>query len=120
MVGHKRTQKLPNHLLRPASASAAASWPSKEPNSQHNSSSAYDTTAPVHDSFLLVHPLAKAVAVILLAVRDAANKAAAGTRSAGRRLARLQVWLGKPEALLFREGCQLLACLMFILLYVWR
>lgn len=32
----------------------------------------------------------------------------------------VQVWLGKPEALLFREGCQLLACLMFILLYVWR
>lgn len=61
-----------------------------------------------------------AVAAVLLAVRDASARAAAGTRGAGRRLARLQVWLGKPEALLFREGCQLLACLMFILLYVWR
>jgi hypothetical protein len=67
----------------------------------------------------LLHPLA-AIAAALLAVYNAASRAAERVRSAGRRLARLQVWLGKPEALLFREGCQLLACLMFILLYVWR
>lgn len=67
-----------------------------------------------------MHPLATALATILLAARDAAAAAAAGFRSTARRAARMQVWLGRPEALLFREGCQLLACMIFILLYVWR
>jgi hypothetical protein len=102
-----------------SSASAAAGWPDRDPVSNINNST-NEPTAPTHASSLLVHPLATAVAKILLAFRDAAARAAAGTRRAARRAQRLQVWLGKPEALLFREGCQLLACLMFILLYVWR
>jgi hypothetical protein len=109
---HPRTWSCSGGVRTAASAAAATGWPSRDPASSSG-----------HDPELeppRAHPLVAAVAAVLLAVRDAASSAAAGTRGAGRRLARLQVWLGKPEALLFREGCQLLACLMFILLYVWR
>lgn len=104
-----RTWSRTSSVETAASAAAATGWPSR------------DTASSGHEPEpQRPHPLVTAVAAVLLAVRDASSRAAAGTRGAGRRLARLQVWLGKPEALLFREGCQLLACLMFILLYVWR
>lgn len=106
---HPRTWGRSSSVGTAAAAAAGTSWPSRDP-----ASSGHEPEPP------RAHPLVTAVAAVLLAVRDASARAAAGTRGAGRRLARLQVWLGKPEALLFREGCQLLACLMFILLYVWR
>lgn len=115
-----------SHVPLASASSAAAGWPSKEPGQQHPK----QEPGSNHGSPLL-HPLAAspggpllyplaAVAAALLAVTNAASRAAERVKSAGRRLARLRVWLGRPEALLFREGCQLLACLMFILLYVWR
>jgi hypothetical protein len=35
-------------------------------------------------------------------------------------LRRLQALLSQPETRLLLEGCQLLACLMFVMLYIWR
>lgn len=112
------TLKPVTRLVVASSASAAAGWPSRDSDSNSNSSN-HEPTAPTHASSPL-HPFATAVATVLLAFREAAARTAAGTRTAARRAQRLQVWLGKPEALLFREGCQLLACMMFIMLYVWR
>jgi hypothetical protein len=124
-----RLQRGLNTLTTAApAASGAAGWPSRDPyaydsaNAQHADRDSTHAAAapPTHSSALLVHPLATALATLLLAARDAAAGAAAGCKSTAQRIARVQVWLGRPEALLFREGCQLLACMIFILLYVWR
>jgi hypothetical protein len=57
---------------------------------------------------------------LLWAAQDAAESAGDTLSAAAHELTRLQVWLGKPEAVLVREGCQLFCCLLFILLYIYR
>lgn len=59
----------------------------------------------------------------LRALANALLSAATDALSAAVRpglLRRLQALLSQPETRLLLEGCQLLACLMFVLLYVWR
>lgn len=95
---------------------ASGGWPTGPTSPLQHSSSVVDPDKPVNP----VPPLARCFLALLRAVQQATTQTAAAARAAAGHIAGLQVWLGKPEALLFREGCQLLACLMFILLYVWR
>lgn len=67
-----------------------------------------------------LHPATASFDSFLLAAQDAAEDAGDSVKAAATWLRRLRVWLGRPESVLIREGCQLLACLLFILLYVWR
>jgi len=104
--------KVPTRPVSVIHAAAAAGWPSREASSKPSDSSNEPEAAQ--------YTLTEGVAALLLAARHATSQAADSVRAGARQLAYAQVWLSRPEAVLFREGCQLLACLMFILLYIWR
>jgi hypothetical protein len=65
---------------------------------------------------LLVGGVGSLAAALLTLLDAAAGLFAAQTR----RVMRLSAKLAEPESRLLLEGIQLGACLLFILLYIWR
>jgi hypothetical protein len=119
-------QTRPRRLCAGRARASAAAWqPWRDGNGERTSSPAQQAPAalpaqqqgaPNTDDTAA----SSRIDAFFLAAENAAEGAGDALRAAGHRLARFQRWLNRPEVLLWREGGQLLACLTFILLYVWR
>jgi hypothetical protein len=92
--------------------------------SSNSSSSNHSNTAATDDPELDVqtHPplLVGGVGSLAAALLSLLDAAAALFAAQARRVVRLAAKLAEPESRLLLEGIQLGACLLFILLYIWR